>query len=282
MAASDVKRRPLRHGRLPAPGGAARRTRSSTRRSTRGSTGEAPRPFTGRALDERRSRSGGGRADAVSARRERRRAARPSTSGWPRSRSSSGDSTGGERALCALGALAFNLLVLPRLAAGLLSRGRPGARLPGRDPPLPARRPRARPPLPAVASSSRRRGGASSPSATASPPSSGSRPRRAPPALEQAEVAGAGSPATSSSEASAPGPLLVRRGAVPSPAEGAAFLLAGLAGAVVERLPSELDDNLVPPLAAAGALAALLAALPNAASLLAPGGAPRSSSSASP
>ena len=59
-------------------------------------------------------------------------------------------------------------------------------------------------------------------------------------------------------------------GRIPSPAEGAAFLLAGLVGAAVESLPSELDDNLVPPLAAAGALAALLAALPNAATLLAP------------
>lgn len=56
----------------------------------------------------------------------------------------------------------------------------------------------------------------------------------------------------------------------PSPAEAAAFLLAGLAGAAVESLPSELDDNLVPPLAAAGTLAALLPALPNAAILLAP------------
>ena len=51
----------------------------------------------------------------------------------------------------------------------------------------------------------------------------------------------------------------------PSPLEAAAFLLAGLAGAVVESLPSELDDNLVSPLVAAGVLAALLAALPNAA-----------------
>jgi uncharacterized protein (TIGR00297 family) len=59
-------------------------------------------------------------------------------------------------------------------------------------------------------------------------------------------------------------------GRLPSSAECVAFLLAGLAGAVVESLPSELDDNLVPPLAAAGALAALLPALPNAGLLLAP------------
>jgi uncharacterized protein (TIGR00297 family) len=56
----------------------------------------------------------------------------------------------------------------------------------------------------------------------------------------------------------------------PSTAEAVAFVLAGLAGAVVESLPSELDDNLVPPLVAAGALAALLPALPHASSLLAP------------
>lgn len=59
-------------------------------------------------------------------------------------------------------------------------------------------------------------------------------------------------------------------GRCPSPAEGVAFLLAGLAGAAVESLPSELDDNLVPPLVATGALAALLAAFPNVDSLLAP------------
>lgn len=59
-------------------------------------------------------------------------------------------------------------------------------------------------------------------------------------------------------------------GRLPSLAEGFAFLLAGLAGAAVESLPSELDDNIVPPLVAAGTLAALLAALPNAALLLAP------------
>lgn len=59
-------------------------------------------------------------------------------------------------------------------------------------------------------------------------------------------------------------------GRVPAPADAVAFLLAGLAGAAVESLPSELDDNLVPPLAAAGALAGLLAALPGAGALLAP------------
>ncbi|MFN7986098.1 MAG: DUF92 domain-containing protein [Thermoanaerobaculia bacterium] len=59
-------------------------------------------------------------------------------------------------------------------------------------------------------------------------------------------------------------------GRLPAPAEVVAFLLAGLAGAAVESLPSELDDNLVPPLAAAGVLSALLAALPNAGALLAP------------
>ena len=59
-------------------------------------------------------------------------------------------------------------------------------------------------------------------------------------------------------------------GRSPSPAEVVAFFLAGLAGALVESLPCELDDNLVPPLAAAGALAALLPALPHASALLAP------------
>jgi uncharacterized protein (TIGR00297 family) len=59
-------------------------------------------------------------------------------------------------------------------------------------------------------------------------------------------------------------------GRLPSPVEAAAFLLAGLAGAAVEGLPSELDDNLVPPLVAAGTLAALLPALPSLPSLLEP------------
>lgn len=59
-------------------------------------------------------------------------------------------------------------------------------------------------------------------------------------------------------------------GRFPTPLENVAFLLAGLVGAAIESLPSELDDNLVPPLAATGALAALLPALPNAGSLLDP------------
>ena len=59
-------------------------------------------------------------------------------------------------------------------------------------------------------------------------------------------------------------------GRLPAPADLVAFLLAALVGAVLESLPSELDDNLVPPLAAAGALALLLPALPNAALLLTP------------
>ncbi len=59
-------------------------------------------------------------------------------------------------------------------------------------------------------------------------------------------------------------------GRLPAPLELAAFLLAALVGAVLESLPSELDDNVVPPLAAAGALALLLPALPNAALLLEP------------
>ncbi len=59
-------------------------------------------------------------------------------------------------------------------------------------------------------------------------------------------------------------------GRVPAPSGLVAFLLAALVGAVLESLPSELDDNLVPPLAAAGALALLLPALPNAAVLLEP------------
>ena len=59
-------------------------------------------------------------------------------------------------------------------------------------------------------------------------------------------------------------------GRLPAPLEHAAFLLAALVGAVLESLPSELDDNVVPPLAAAGALALLLPALPNAALLLEP------------
>lgn len=59
-------------------------------------------------------------------------------------------------------------------------------------------------------------------------------------------------------------------GRLPGPVDLLAFLLAALVGAVLESLPSELDDNLVPPLAAAGALTLLLPALPNAALLLTP------------
>lgn len=59
-------------------------------------------------------------------------------------------------------------------------------------------------------------------------------------------------------------------GRAPSPVEALAFVLAGLAGAAVESLPSELDDNLVPPLFAAGALALLQPALPGLPSLLEP------------
>ena len=59
-------------------------------------------------------------------------------------------------------------------------------------------------------------------------------------------------------------------GRLPAASGLVAFLLAALVGAVIESLPSELDDNIVPPLAAAGALALLLTALPNAALLLEP------------
>jgi len=59
-------------------------------------------------------------------------------------------------------------------------------------------------------------------------------------------------------------------GRLPSAPEAVAFLLAAGVGGAIESLPSELDDNLVPPLAASGALALLLAALPSAPALLAP------------
>ncbi len=59
-------------------------------------------------------------------------------------------------------------------------------------------------------------------------------------------------------------------GRLPSATEAVAFLLAAVAGAAIESLPSELDDNLVPPLAASGALALLLAALPGVPALLEP------------
>ena len=53
----------------------------------------------------------------------------------------------------------------------------------------------------------------------------------------------------------------VRR-APASRAEWIAILLAALAGGAVESLPSELNDNLLPPLVGAGALAVLLATIP--------------------
>ena len=56
----------------------------------------------------------------------------------------------------------------------------------------------------------------------------------------------------------------------PSAVGALALLLGGVAGAAVESLPSELDDNLVPPLVAAGVLALLLPALPNTGLLLQP------------
>lgn len=59
-------------------------------------------------------------------------------------------------------------------------------------------------------------------------------------------------------------------GRLPSAPEAVAFLLAAVAGAAIESLPSELDDNLVPPLSASGALALLLGALPGVPSLLEP------------
>ncbi len=47
-----------------------------------------------------------------------------------------------------------------------------------------------------------------------------------------------------------------------SSAELLAIFLASLAGAAVESLPAELNDNILPPLVGAGALAALLATIP--------------------
>ena len=89
--------------------------------------------------------------------------------------------------------------------------------------------------------------------------------------VEQRRRAGAASPATSSSAASAPWPSpRSSRGDARRPPKAWRFFSPASSGATVESLPSELDDNLVPPLAAAGALAALLPALPNASSLLAP------------
>ena len=54
---------------------------------------------------------------------------------------------------------------------------------------------------------------------------------------------------------------LVRR-APASPEEALAVFLAASIGAAVESLPSELDDNLLPPLVGAGALSVLLATIP--------------------
>lgn len=47
-----------------------------------------------------------------------------------------------------------------------------------------------------------------------------------------------------------------------APEEVVAILLAAAAGAAVESLPSELDDNILPPLVGAGALSVLLATVP--------------------
>ncbi len=47
-----------------------------------------------------------------------------------------------------------------------------------------------------------------------------------------------------------------------SPSELLAILFAAIAGAAVESLPAELNDNLLPPLVGAGALAVLLATIP--------------------
>jgi uncharacterized protein (TIGR00297 family) len=54
----------------------------------------------------------------------------------------------------------------------------------------------------------------------------------------------------------------VVRGVPPSSGEAICLLLAAAAGAAVESLPSELDDNVLPPLVGAGALAALLPTIP--------------------
>ncbi|MFI5182315.1 MAG: DUF92 domain-containing protein [Thermoanaerobaculia bacterium] len=62
----------------------------------------------------------------------------------------------------------------------------------------------------------------------------------------------------------------VRRGPA-SPAELFAIVLAALAGAAVESLPSELNDNLLPPLVGAGVLAVLLDTLPGWTLLGSPG-----------
>jgi uncharacterized protein (TIGR00297 family) len=61
----------------------------------------------------------------------------------------------------------------------------------------------------------------------------------------------------------------VRRAAA-SPGELLAIVLAALAGAAVESLPLELNDNLLPPLVGAGALATLLSTLPGWSLVLSP------------
>lgn len=55
---------------------------------------------------------------------------------------------------------------------------------------------------------------------------------------------------------------------IPSPLEIVALVFGALAGAVLESLPSELDDNLVAPLGATAVFAAFLAVLPGAPAFL--------------
>ena len=56
-----------------------------------------------------------------------------------------------------------------------------------------------------------------------------------------------------------------------SPSELAAIFLGALAGAALESLPSELDDNLLPPVGGAFVTALFVAALPGTGDLLTPG-----------
>ena len=65
------------------------------------------------------------------------------------------------------------------------------------------------------------------------------------------------------------------RGSVPTAGEVACVFGAALAGAAVESLPCELNDNILSPLAGAGTLAALLSALPGWPAFVAGGGAER-------
>jgi uncharacterized protein (TIGR00297 family) len=65
------------------------------------------------------------------------------------------------------------------------------------------------------------------------------------------------------------------RGSVPSAGEITCLFGAALVGAAAESLPSEVDDNLLAPLMGAGALAALLAALPGWPAFVSGGGARR-------